>query len=619
MSIMAKRYGELVNFDFHAPFASKNGQIYSVQSGDTLSNIARIEFGDSRYWPFIWLNNINICNDFDAIILTPSLLTPGKVIKLPDKRLVIEWVRRHRLPEYHFGNFSSESLFAFYLYMHNRDAEKFPDPFQCADGPKYSQVSDNFVPGSETSNNKQQGQKLKASYTISFEGLKTSYPSITIKNYAKIDVNFEFKFGKVIVNKTEEDPLFNINQENLKPLDFTMKQKCDLVENCISSLTLGYDLGGKGINGKLTINNVDIVDKLNLGELNLAFDSKSLEVTKKAKGELWDFKGELEAGVSTTGLILKGSIAVKEKYFEIPYTKAGGKKGLISICYKDLQVIAKITIYPVYTNFSQILYDAVKNIEKNVCNESAEYKDAYKMLECCAEILRTINLERLKKIYKPYDHTYNPTTKSYRDIQKQLAGNNCSIDGNKKKYSTVPAKKKSKTSQKNNYMPLPDGIKEVSFSPATPSNEKLNFTILYDEENYKCTNELLRRKNFLYSLKPMDLDKLKFFHDEIFDDNLRKSIIGSNGLPFSYLYIDMNPVHMGSQSDEIIPVKMKDKNVLVLGSVVGVLTKIGKAIISAADKAATAGMGFIIINQEFFLEISRSNELNQENYKNYNL
>ena len=101
-----------------------------LQSEDTLSGIARREFGDSRYWPFIWLNNINLCHGYDSIILTLSLLTPGKVIKLPDKRLVIEWVRRHRLPGVFFNSFSSDLLFwCFYLYMHNQDPKNIPDPF----------------------------------------------------------------------------------------------------------------------------------------------------------------------------------------------------------------------------------------------------------------------------------------------------------------------------------------------------------------------------------------------------------------------------------------------------------------------------------------------------------
>ena len=619
---MTKPYGELVNFDFHAPFASQNGRIYTVKSEDTLSGIARREFGDSRYWPFIWLNNINLCHGYDSIILTPSLLTPGKVIKLPDKRLVIEWVRRHRLPEYFFNSFSSDSLFAFYLYMHNQDPKNIPDPFQCAEGPKYSQVNDNSIKNNKEKANELKGRNINATYTISFEGLKASYPSINIKEYVKIGLELEFKLGKVVINKQEEDPFLNFNQTNLKGFDLSMKQKCDLVENCISAFALNYKLGEKGVSGEFTISNAEILNKLNVGDLNVSFDSKSFDVTKKVEKEFWDFKGDLEAGISLQGLILKGSIGVSEKKFNFPYTTKRGTKGILKICYSDLKVAAKITILPMATGFAEILYEATKNIEENLCSDTKEYKDAYTMLQKCSEILYSINLARFKKIHKPYDNTYNPTTKNFKDIQKQLVGNKCNFDAKRKKYSALPAKKKPspKTRSKNKYATVPtDGIKEVIFSPAKQSKQTLNMPILYDVENYQCTNELLRRKKMFNMPITMDLNSLKFYYDEAFDDKLRKSIISSSGLPFSYLYIDTIPGDVDSHSNEIKPFLLKEKGAIILGSTIWLLTTIGRAIISMAEKAATVGTGFIIMNQEFYLEISRAEDLNQDNYKDYNL
>jgi len=60
------------------PPASK---IYTVQPADTLSAIAREQYGDDRYWRAIVAANPELKN--------PDVLTPGQVLKLPPKEQVV--------------------------------------------------------------------------------------------------------------------------------------------------------------------------------------------------------------------------------------------------------------------------------------------------------------------------------------------------------------------------------------------------------------------------------------------------------------------------------------------------------------------------------------------------
>jgi nucleoid-associated protein YgaU len=51
---------------------------YTVVSGDSLSKIARREYGDAKLWPRIFEANKDI-------IKNPDLIHPGQVLKIPAK------------------------------------------------------------------------------------------------------------------------------------------------------------------------------------------------------------------------------------------------------------------------------------------------------------------------------------------------------------------------------------------------------------------------------------------------------------------------------------------------------------------------------------------------------
>jgi nucleoid-associated protein YgaU len=53
------------------------GRTYVVVSGDSLSKIAKHEYGDARKWPKIYEANRNIIKD-------PDLIHPGQELRIPE-------------------------------------------------------------------------------------------------------------------------------------------------------------------------------------------------------------------------------------------------------------------------------------------------------------------------------------------------------------------------------------------------------------------------------------------------------------------------------------------------------------------------------------------------------
>jgi len=53
------------------------GRTYTIQKGDSLSKIAKREYGDAQQWPRIFEANRDIIKD-------PDLIHPGQVLRIPD-------------------------------------------------------------------------------------------------------------------------------------------------------------------------------------------------------------------------------------------------------------------------------------------------------------------------------------------------------------------------------------------------------------------------------------------------------------------------------------------------------------------------------------------------------
>jgi hypothetical protein len=64
---------------------------YVVQIEDTLSSISFREYGEVKYWPFIWFHNLYPYHLFQASILSPILIYPGTTIYLPSYKEIKEW------------------------------------------------------------------------------------------------------------------------------------------------------------------------------------------------------------------------------------------------------------------------------------------------------------------------------------------------------------------------------------------------------------------------------------------------------------------------------------------------------------------------------------------------
>jgi nucleoid-associated protein YgaU len=60
-----------------APRPSETGRTYTVKKGDSLSKIAKREYGDPQQWHRIYDANRDTISD-------PNLIQPGQVLHLPD-------------------------------------------------------------------------------------------------------------------------------------------------------------------------------------------------------------------------------------------------------------------------------------------------------------------------------------------------------------------------------------------------------------------------------------------------------------------------------------------------------------------------------------------------------
>lgn len=59
------------------PSTQETGRSYTVRKGDSLSKIAKREYGDAQKWRRIYDANRDIVND-------PDLIYPGQVLRIPE-------------------------------------------------------------------------------------------------------------------------------------------------------------------------------------------------------------------------------------------------------------------------------------------------------------------------------------------------------------------------------------------------------------------------------------------------------------------------------------------------------------------------------------------------------
>lgn len=73
----AKEYHVIPGSEIHAP-DDKGEKMYTIKSGDNLSDIAQEQLGDANRWKEIYELNKDVIGD------NPDLIHPGKKLKLPD-------------------------------------------------------------------------------------------------------------------------------------------------------------------------------------------------------------------------------------------------------------------------------------------------------------------------------------------------------------------------------------------------------------------------------------------------------------------------------------------------------------------------------------------------------
>ena len=169
---MEVNYGKSLNvveslFHYDAKKSFSKGRIHIVNKGDTLSQIARLEYGNGNLWPYIWVNNLNFCASNKVGILT-LLLYPGKEIYLPHLNDVLKWYSKEDTTNLYLVT-QLEQIMPLYFTDHLL-SKRFPNLFNCAESTKQTMSPYNpAVPEQNIKVSENKNRTTIASFSISLK------------------------------------------------------------------------------------------------------------------------------------------------------------------------------------------------------------------------------------------------------------------------------------------------------------------------------------------------------------------------------------------------------------------------------------------------------------------
>jgi hypothetical protein len=577
-------------FRMHKNIQFKNrislGKPYLIKKGDTLWDISFKEYNESKYWPYIWLNNIYPVHLSQISILSPLLLYPNTTIYLPLKHEVHEWYDKEDkwlLDSIRMSYFHSQ--IRTYSYNNYLSEDNKIDNKKVAKGEDNKTLKDVF-----------------GKLSIDLKGLEHQTGELKIKKMGKIHYKLVFNFGKLSVQKESTAPssigyTHTIKTKDKNTNEIEIKKDISAFVNEFNSLpdvakeffsTITYKVSPDITNPSASVTfgsikvEIDKTSKLpSIGysnKLSTILDDKSAKLDSPF-GPL-DIKVDLKASIPIGPILVFSGAFEIDKVFGEELTKETSEK-IIKKIYKEKyngesvkigleEVSASLTVY--YFPFNEIQKDKDKKpnrkkknpFDHDLLNNSLKYM---------------ILIEYMNKLQKDYQHKTKPGEKLV-NVPKQKK--------NKKKVKRPNPK----------YPQIKD--EDVTFTAPVTKSETITLMGYYDETHVKNLNMLLARKN-KFDLNAKKINSIKdFLNDHHTELHMTKFSHVLDKVPFSFWYVNVYPNHLlykksneDMQNRIVLVKKENDLNVylgraLVVAAIVGYIVIASNPVGFAAIGIATA-------------------------------
>ena len=292
MPQVSKKLRYLHHYDKNKHFSK--GRFYTINEGDTLSSIATLEYGTAKYWPYIWLNNINFCTGIESKFLSPLFLQPGDVITLPLLNDILIWHSKTDTNTFNsFHSLTYDINLQKIIDIVNRG--RLANEMKCNATNLNSNT--NSLPTSKP--NLPSPTKINNSYptyTAEFKGLNQVFPLFKSVKYGEMQVKLEFAKGKITGKPVTEvsnllgmtlaiDKTPNGTEKSIKyTKDLTSLAELAFKDH-IQKIELSVELNKDAIKVEAELKINDYVAKFGIDGKNKKVDSYSAKKeTEVAKG-----------------------------------------------------------------------------------------------------------------------------------------------------------------------------------------------------------------------------------------------------------------------------------------------------------------------------------------------
>lgn len=555
------------------------GKPYLIKKGDTLWDISFKEYNDSKYWPYIWLNNIYPVHLSQISILSPLLLYPNTTIYLPLKHEVKEWYDKE-------DKWLLDSIRMSYFHSQIR-------AFSSNQNLKKVDTRDEFK---EDDNKILKDVNGKVSFDL--KGLEHQTGELKIKKMGKIHYKLVFNFGKLSVQKESTAPssigfTHTIKTKDKNTNEIEIKKDISAFVNEFNSLpdvakeffsTITYKVSPDITNPSASVSfgsikvEMDKTSKMpSIGysnKLSTILDDKNA-ILESPFGPL-EIKVDLKASVPIGPIFVFSGAFEIDKVFGKELAKETSEK-IIQKIYKEKyngenvkigleEVSANLTVY--YFPFEEKQIDKDKKpkrkkknpFDHDLLNNSLKYM---------------ILIEYMNKIQKDYQHKTKPGDK----------------------LINVPKKKKNKKKEKRPNPKYPKiNPEDVTFTAPATKSETITLMGYYDEIHAKNLNMLLARKN-KFDLNAKKVNSIKdFLNDHHTELHMTKFSHVLDKVPFSFWYVNVYPNHLlykksnEDMQNRIVLVKKENDLNVYLGRALVVAAIVGYIVI-ASNPVGFASIG----------------------------
>lgn len=542
-------------FHYDSKIKFSRGRLYTIKKGDTLSQLAKLEYGNGNFWPYIWVNNLNFCSANKVGILSPLLLSPGKEIYLPHKNDVLKWYSKEDTNELYFVT-QLEKIMPLYYSRSSLEQERFPDLFKC---------NSKVIPAIHSRNEDISEKKVAtqaSSLTISLVEKNLNFPRLLSTKYLAFGTKVGFTKGKISykpVSEMAEIIDTSISTEKKLKKAYSNKEfNQEIFNYLIKSIEVSYELSDQ------------LAIALKINDTTFTLASKS-GISFKQEGEIakQDLKSDTEKEKVIGGGNVKWDFSVDKDCITISLKasihtrmfskvfKKGEKVGNFvfledceyALCFEDIEAVISC--------FMKVRDKKVLDALKKLLDYLKKGKKLYGKAEKAAKYLLSVIIEIWERIRR-HKNNGDKGDKGGGTVSSSNAVESAtSIVSQKKKLSEIikkarKEKKKTKnTAPSNAYADLTsDEDIEIDFSddvieliPPEGSTEGVSTVAHIDEEFSKNFTKLLKRMQYLNSAQNMDVAKIRKVVSIIEEEQIKNDIIKNRGIPTSYRFLDAFAAH----------------------------------------------------------------------------